>query len=402
MSTYEYTVIDLKNAVYRGYIRGWTKNQAAKELAKTGVSVVTLARVKNNLPSWRQILKHVARMDRIVFFRNLMTMMRAGLNLTEALASSREQATNPVMKKVIADCERVVLSGQPLSVALGQHQRLFSPVTVAMIRIGERGGKLVETIEYLVQQQESDYALVRKIRNALVYPALIVGTMIAIVVVMMIVVIPKIAQVYVDSGATLPFYTQALVDISHFVVAYGLYIALAVAALVFIVRSELRASVSFRRAMHRFMLRLPIVGIIVKKFNLAMISRSLHMLTHGGYSIDEGIILASHVATNQAYQDALRAAEPFVRRGVKLSDIFKGSPKIFLPLFNKMVMTGEETGNLDTMFSHVAKYYDDDIQNWSGNLSTMIEPALLLATGVVVGSVALAIIYPLWNFANII
>ncbi|MFA5051730.1 MAG: type II secretion system F family protein [Patescibacteria group bacterium] len=402
MATFEYTIIDLKNVVYRGYVRDWTRNRATKQLAQNGVSVVTLTRVKNALPSWRQIFRHVARMDRIVFFRNLMTMMRAGLNLTEALASSREQATNPIMKKVIADCERIVLAGQPLSEAFSRHQRLFSPVTVAMIRIGERGGKLVETIEYLVQQQESDYALVRKIRNALVYPALIVTTMIGIVVVMMIVVIPKISQVYIDSGAALPFYTQALVDVSNFIVSYGLYIAVGLVAIGLIVRSELRASASFRRLMHAAMLRMPVIGIVVKKFNLAMISRSLHMLTHGGYSIDEGVMLASNVASNQSYRDALKAAEPFIRRGVKLSDIFKGMPKIFLPLFNKMVMTGEETGNLDVMFNHVAKYYDDDIQNWSANLSTMIEPVLLLATGVVVGSVALAIIYPLWNFANII
>ncbi|MFA6553599.1 MAG: type II secretion system F family protein [Patescibacteria group bacterium] len=402
MNTFEYTVIDLKNSIYRGHVRSWTKRQAAKQLTEHGVSIVTLSKVKNSMLGWRKIFRHISRIDRIVFFRNLMTMMRAGLNLTEALSSSREQATNPLMKKVIADAEKAVLAGQPFSVALSQHKNLFSPVIIAMVRIGERGGKLVETIEYLVKQQESDYALLRKIRNALVYPALIVFTMIAIVIVMMIVVIPKISQVYVDSGASLPFYTQALVDISHFILAYGLYIAIGLVALFLIFRSELRASISFRRAMHRLLLRLPIIGIIIKKLNLAMISRSLHMLTHGGYSIDEGMILASHVASNQAYQDALKAAEPFIRRGVKLTDVFKGSPKIFLPLFNKMVMTGEETGNLDVMFSHVAKYYDDDIQNWSSNLSTMIEPALLLVTGVVVGSVSLAIIYPLWNFANII
>jgi type IV pilus assembly protein PilC len=402
MPTFEYTVIDLRNAVYRGYVRGWTKSQASKQLDQPGLSIVTLARVRTKFPLWRQLFRRVAKIDKIIFLRNLMTMLRAGLNITEALASSREQSANPYMKRIIAEAEKAVLAGQTLSSALAKHPNIFSPVVVAMIQIGERGGRLVDSLEYLVKQQEGDYQLWRRIRNALVYPLMIIVTMILIIIIMMIFVIPKIAAIYDEAGASLPFYTAALVAISHFVAHNILFLVGGVILFIIVVNSELRSSQRFRKGVHFINLHIPAIGTAIKKLNLAIIARSLHMLARSGFSIDEGLMLVSQAASNVTYQQALRNSIPYVKRGVQLSDIFKGQPEIFLPLFQKMVKTGEETGYLDDMFSHIAKYYDDDLQHWSTNLSTMIEPLLLLITAVVVGSVAFAIIFPLWNFANIL
>lgn len=402
MTTFEYTIIDLENVIHRGSVRAWTKRHANRQITQDGVTVVTVSRVQALDKFWRRLFRRISRIDRIVLFRNLVTTMRAGLNLTEALAATREQTTNPLVKRVIAEAESAVLSGQPFSTALGRYPKLFSPVTVSMIRLGERGGKLIESLDFLVNQQEGDYRLVRKIRNALVYPTLIIATMILIVTVMMIVVIPKIAQIYGDAGVNLPFYTAALIAVSHFLAHYGLYFAAGIVLLGLWFRFELRSSFSFRVFIHRIIIRLPIIGLVVKKLNLAMISRSLHMLIRAGVSLDESLVLAGGVASNEQYRRAMRAAQPFVRRGVGLSDIFKNNPELFLPLFQRMVMTGEETGKLDDMFSHISRYYDDDIQYWATNVSTLIEPILLLLTGVVVGSVAFAIIFPLWNLANVI
>jgi len=402
MATFEYTVIDLENTIRRGSVRGWTRKHVSRQLIELGVSIVTLNKVKNQTSFWKGILRHVSRIDRIVFLRNLMTMMKAGLNLPEALASSREQTVNPTMKRIISDAEKTVLSGQPLSSALQRHINVFSPITVAMIKIGEHGGKLVETLEFLVKQQEGDFRLSRKIRNALVYPAIIFLTMIAIVVMMMIYVIPKIANIYEEFSAELPIYTRILIELSNFFVNWGIYLAIILVLLFFLLKSILKVSPKFKKFVHRLILNLPSIGLVIKKLNLSLISRSLHMLTKAGVSIDEGLILASNAASNVNYQEAIRIGENFVKRGVMLSDIFKGKPKLFLPIFQKMIRTGEETGYLDDMFQHVSKYYDEDIQNWTSNLSTMIEPILLVITGVVVGGVALAVMFPLWNFANVL
>ncbi len=402
MSTYEYTLIDLENSIYRGRMRGWSKRYVSKHLNAKGYSIVTLNRVRTKFDFWHKMFRHISRIDKIILLRNLMTMMKAGLNLPEALASSREQTTNPNMRRIINDAERAVLSGQPLSSVLAKYSKVFSPVTVAMIRIGEQGGRLVDTLEYLVKQQENDYSLLRKIRNALVYPTLIFVTMILMVILMMIVAIPKIAIIYEEASAPLPFFTGLLIGISNFIVSYGLVLALSLVALGILVRTIYNASPKMQEFFHKLLLKLPMVGLVIKKINLAMISRSLNMLTASGFSIDEGLVLSSHVANNLIYRKSIQSAVNFVKRGVKLSVIFKGDPNIYLPLFHKMVVTGEDTGCLDDMFSHISKYYDDDIQHWTTNISTLIEPLLLLITGVVVGGVAFAVIFPLWNFANII
>jgi type II secretory pathway component PulF len=226
--------------------------------------------------------------------------------------------------------------------------------------------------------------------------------MIAIVAVMMVVVIPRIAAIYDDVSAQLPVFTRILIAISNFIVNYGLLLAVGIALCIISFRLSIRYSEKFKKSIHRLTLRLPMIGMVIRKLNLAMISRSLHMLTKSGVSIDQSLTLASNAASNVVYRDAIRAGEVFVRRGVSLSDIFKGDPDLFLPLFQKMISTGEKTGYLDDMLHHSAKYYDDDIQNWSDNLSTLIEPVMLLITGVLVGGLALAVMYPLWNFANIL
>jgi type IV pilus assembly protein PilC len=226
--------------------------------------------------------------------------------------------------------------------------------------------------------------------------------MIAIVAVMMVVVIPKIAAIYDDVSAQLPVFTRVLIAISNFMVSYGIYLGIGLVLLFVSVRLTIKYSPKFKKSIHKMILGLPMIGVVIKKLNLAMISRSLHMLTKSGVSIDQSLLLASNAASNVVYRDAILAGEVFVRRGVTLSDIFKGRPEIFLPLFQKMVSTGEKSGYLDDMLRHSAKYYDDDIQNWSDNLSTLIEPILLLITGVLVGGLALAVMYPLWNFANIL
>ncbi|MFA6525060.1 MAG: type II secretion system F family protein [Patescibacteria group bacterium] len=402
MKNFEYTFIDLENTIHRGLARGWTKKRVSKQLSSEGNSVVTLVKIKSGNAFWQSMFRYISRIDRILFLRSLMTMMRAGLNLPEALASSREQNSNPNMKIIISDLEKAVNSGKTLSSALEKYKNVFSPVAIAMIRIGEHGGKLVDVLEFLTTQQESDYKLLRKIRNSLIYPALIFVTMIAIVAVMMVVVIPRIAAIYDDVSAQLPVFTRILIAISNFIVNYGLLLAVGIALCIISFRLSIRYSEKFKKSIHRLTLRLPMIGMVIRKLNLAMISRSLHMLTKSGVSIDQSLTLASNAASNVVYRDAIRAGEVFVRRGVSLSDIFKGDPDLFLPLFQKMISTGEKTGYLDDMLHHSAKYYDDDIQNWSDNLSTLIEPVMLLITGVLVGGLALAVMYPLWNFANIL
>lgn len=402
MFTFEYTLIDQTNALHKGIIRALTKRSATRKLQLPQYSLVTI-RKTGSISFWKKaFVRRVSRMDKIVFSRNLMTMLRAGLPITEALASSREQTGNVYLKRIILDAEKCVAAGEPLSGVLQRYSSAFPESFVAMIRIGEKGGKLVNVLQYLTSSMESDLRLQRKIRNALMYPTLILCTMVVMVILMMLFVIPRVQMIYEESHVALPFYTQALVSVSQFISSYGAYVLAILLALFIVFKSEMRRSIKLRRYVHGLMLRLPIIGTISKKVNLTIISGSLSMLTHAGLSIDQGLELAGRAAPNVLYQEAIHRAIPFIKRGVQLSVIFRGSPELFLPVFERMVVTGEQTGNLDDMFAHVSSYYDEDISHWTANMSSLLEPVLLVVTGVVIGAVVFAIIFPLWNFANII
>lgn len=399
---YEYSTIDSNNTIHSGSIWGWNKHHARTKILKPGHSLIALVRVKKPLRLFQRISKRVSEFEQIVFLRNLMAMLRAGLSLTDALASARDDSSNIVLRTMIIKAEQMIQAGQPLSKAFAGSAQIFSPVTIAMIETGEHSGKLHESLELLVHQKESNYRLRRKIRNSLLYPALIVGSMILMIGIMMITIIPQISSVYVDLNATLPIFTRTLIAVSNGLRAYGLYALVALGVLLIALQRVSKISPRARLVLHGIRLKLPVVGTVIKKLNLALTARSLSMLLHAGVPITTALLLSSKVASNIHYQNAFTEAISFVKRGVALSEVFKGKPKLFPPIFYKIVLTGEATGSLDEMFKQVTRYYEDDINHWAENLTTLLEPILLVTTGVIVGGIAFAILFPLWNLATIL
>lgn len=399
---YEYTALNPANAILRGELAAWSKRAAAKKLRQEKLIIVTLRR----LPStrrWRNPLtRTVSTMDRILFTRNLMTMLKAGMNLLEALASSREQTNNQILKHVIFTCEQLIQSGQPLSSAFRKYPAVFSSEYIAIVTIGERSGKLVEVLEYLTKKMEDEYRLLRRIRQALTYPTIIFITMLLIVSIMVLFVIPKVSFIYHDAGVALPLLTRVLLQISTFLGRYFLPGFVVILAIGLIFNILLLRWIALRRLVDRAALHLPLFGIIIKKLNVAMVSRSLSMLLQAGITIDRALLLAGDTTRNLTYRYSLRAAEPLVSRGVHLADIFRGQPQLYLPVFQRMVSTGEVTGNLEHMLANVAKYYDDDLEYWAANISSTIEPVMIVSVAVVVAGIAVAILFPLWNLVNVI
>ena len=329
-------------------------------------------------------------------------MISASMSISEALTSSREQSGNPALKKAIAEIERRVQSGQTLAAGLASYPKFFPEEYVAMIKVGERSGKLIDVLQFLTAKLERDYQMIRKVRNAMVYPAIILVFMVAMVAVMMLFVIPRVASVYDEAKVPLPVYTRMLVATSDFVSMYIWYIAAGIAALAIGFDVAMHKWLGLRRFVHRLVLRLPMIGMVIKKVNLVVISRTLSMLLKSGLTIDVALLLTANTTRNTIYREMLQAAEPFVARGVRLTDVFNGSPELFPPVFLRMIATGEQTGNLDAMFGNIAQYYQDDIEHWSTNFSSVIEPFLISFVGIIVGAIAVAILFPLWNFVNVI
>ncbi|MFA6511899.1 MAG: type II secretion system F family protein [Patescibacteria group bacterium] len=402
MTTYTYTALTLENAIERGTIQGWTRAHAAKKMHHTGLTTVRLDKMTAKHKTRRLFRRGVSQMDRIIFTRNMMTMLRAGLPLTESLATMKQQTDHPRMQMIIQDIITTVEHGQPMSMSLNHFPHVFSGLYRAMVLVGERSGKLIEALEFLLKQQEGNLRIMRKIRNALLYPILILITMIGIVIMMMLFVIPRVAEIYADSSVSLPFFTQLLIDTSTFMATYGAYALAILILFVFIAKREVHHLPRVQRQLHKIQLALPLIGTVLQKVNIALISRSLAMLAKAGVSLDQALLLTANSAPNVLYREALQHGGSLVRRGVSLTDIVEGNPAIYLPVFRRMVGTGEKTGHLDDMFTNLARYYDEDLEQWSENVATLLEPILLIIAGVVVGGLAFAVFFPLWNFVNVI
>ncbi len=402
MTHYDYTALQFDNTILRGQVAAWTKRGATSALRKQHLTVVTV-RPTPTTSKWRKYLPtHVSSFDRIVFTRNLLTMLKAGMTISEALASTREQMSNIGFQKIISSIEQSIQAGQPMSAGLKRAPGVFNAEYVAIITIGERSGKLVDVLAYLSKKLEDEHRLLRRIRQALTYPAIILVTMLIIVSIMVLFVIPRISTIYVDAGVKLPLMTRILLAISTFLSHYFLPIFFVLLGLVLIFDLVMQRSPKVRKIIHRQLLNIPVFGLMLKKLNIAMVSRSLSMLLQSGVPIDRSLLLAADTAQNASYRDALQWAEPLVSRGVHLTDVFRGRQDLFLPVFQRMVTTGEKSGNLDTMFANVAGYYDEDLEYWAANISSTIEPIMIVSVAVVVGCIAVAILFPLWNLVNVI
>lgn len=402
MALYEYTALNPANAILRGQVTGWSKTSAARQLVNQQLTVVTLRRA-SRAASWRRWLpRRVSAQERIVFTRGLMTMIKAGMNITAALQSTAEQTNNLLLKEIIHHTLQRIQAGQTLSASLSAYPLVFSTEYIAMVRIGEQSGKLVDVLDYVTKKLESEYRLLRKIRQALTYPTLIVIAMVVIIAIMMLFVIPRIASVYDSSGVALPIFTRIMIAVSHFFTHWWIQLFAGLFIAIVLFDTGLRRWPAMRYRVDGLILKLPIVGQVIKKVNLSIISRSLSMLLHAGLTIDQALKFSADAARNTVYRQSLLSAIPLVTRGVHISDVFRGQPQLYLPIFQRMIATGEQSGNLDAMLTNIANYYDDDIEYWSSNVSSVIEPTLIICIAVVVGSIAMAILYPLWNFVNVI
>lgn len=402
MATYAYTALTPSQTIVRGTMTAMSRRLARGWLRKQQLNVITVSRVSGGTAWYGFLIRTVGTMDRILFTRSVTTMLRAGLTLTETLASVLEQTSNPALRRMIVDVTARLHQGQTLSSCLDRYPVLFSAEYRAMIAIGERSGKLVDVFTFLTDKMEQDYRLQRSIRSALTYPALLLVAMIGVVTLMMLFVIPRVAVVYREANVALPLLTRLLVRGSTYFASHIVWIFGGVIAVAIVLDIARQRWTAYRTMLHALWLRSPIFGQAIKKMNLTTISRSLNMLLQAGLSIDHALQLTAQAPSNMLYRSSLKQAVPLVQRGVHLSDIFHGQPHLYVPVFQRMVAAGEQSGNLDAMLGSISKYFDEDLKSWSETIATLLEPAMIIIVGAIVAGIAVSILYPLWNFANIV
>ena len=334
--------------------------------------------------------------EKMFFARNLAVMVSAGLSLTRALSALGEETTNSKFKAIIADVNASVAQGKTFGDALRSHTDVFGELFINMTDVGEATGKLSLVLKLLASQMKRDRTLVKRVRGAMMYPAVIMTALVAIGILMMVYVLPTLTATIKDLGVPLPITTRVVIGASDVLRAYGLWVAVG-AVLLMGVAWRVRRIPAVRWALSALALRLPLFGPLVHKVNSARFCRTLAYLTTSGVPITRSLEITAGVVGNLRFRSATHEAAQEIQKGVQLHTILAGHGDIFPALVIQMIAVGEETGKISEMLLRLALFFEEEVAGITKNLSTIIEPVLMIVIGVVVGFFAVAMLQPIYG-----
>ena len=346
-------------------------------------------------------LSRVPIMQKILFVSHLKTMVKAGLSLIDALRILNEEIENKKLKRVIGEIKEGVESGAQLSEVLIKYPKIFPSIYVSMIAAGETAGKMETALEQVSIQMKKNHELSSRIKGAMMYPAVIVTAMIGISIEVVVFILPKLMIMFKDFDAELPLPTRILIFITDSTTKYGLWM-LAVLILLIITAIWLIKKPKVKKVVHAVNLRLPIVGPIIRKINLARFTLTLSSLLESTIPIIDATRISSEVLGNVIYKQSLISVSESLKKGETLSEILRQFPKIFPPMVTEMIMVGEKSGKTEDMLRELAEFYGNEVDTTMRNFTTIIEPVIILALGLAVAGIAVAVIMPMYSLSQTI
>jgi len=344
--------------------------------------------------------KRVKLDDLVVFSRQLATMVSAGITILSAFDILAEQTENPNFRSTLRKVHDDIQTGSSLSDSLRKHPLAFSPLFVNMVKAGESSGTLDEILDRVATYLEKTGKLIRKIRAALVYPALISVMAVIITGVLLIKVIPVFEDVFMGFGAELPIATQILIKVSEIIRTYFFLITGALILAGVFVYMRLRTE-SGRAAFDKLVLNMPIFGKLVKKVAISKFARTLSTLTKSGVPILTSLEIVAKTAGNKVVEKAVIEVSKNIREGEKIAEPLSKSG-VFPPIVVRMIAIGEETGELETMLSKISDFYDDQVDAAVSGLTSMIEPLIIAFLGIVIGTIVICMFLPIFKISEIV
>ncbi len=379
------------------------KQELIEMLRKEGVTALSIetprTRSKRSLNFDIPFLSRVKSADKIVFSRNLAAMLAAGLPLSRAIGILARQTRSKLLRQTIEGVEHELREGFPLNAAFARYPKVFSPLLVAMARAGEASGTLADALMTAAVQMEKSYTLRKKIRGAMIYPAIVLTVMAMVGVIMLIYVVPQLAATFASLGTTLPLPTRIVLGVSTFVLSYSVLLITGIIVLVAAIVLLLRTNKG-KRIYDRALLRIPIVGGITVKSNCARTARTLAALLKAGVSPLVALEITEEAVANTRFRDVIASARGVLEKGRPLSQAFLDAGEVYPPMFSEMAAVGEETGDIAGMLARVAEFYETDVEEETKDMSTIIEPILMVVIGAGVGFFAISMIAPIYSMSN--
>ncbi len=373
-----------------------------EQVEKEGLSIVDVKEGGgSNMPAWTQMTigTGVKTDEKITFTKNLAAMISAGLPLTRALSVIDRQTKNKALKKIVMDLESEVKKGSSFHEALARHQKVFSELFIAMTKAGEESGTLADSLAVVARQMEKANNLQKKVKGAMIYPSIILSAILIIGVLMMIFVVPTLSNTFKELGVELPAATRAIINTSDFLagnVVLTIFLMIGFfGGMYFFLKSKIGGKVTLFLS-----LKIPVIGELVRETMSARAARSMSSLLSSGVEMLSALSIAGEVVGDNSFGKVIKEAEERVRKGEALSVSFVEHDKLYPVFMGDMISVGEETGKVADMLGQVATYYEVDVEERTKDLSTIIEPILMLVIGSAVGVFAMAMITPIYSLSD--
>lgn len=400
MRRFNYTAKDTQSVTRTGLIEAPDERTAAATLRQHGLIPIEIrGQVEKitglRVPAFGGAVSHT---ELVNFTRQVSTMVDAGLTLSEALALLEKQIENKKMQKIVSEVLRLVEGGSSLANALSSFPKAFSQIYVSLVQAGEQAGVLDEILSRLADNLEKEREFRSKTRGALIYPAIIVVAMIGVVFIMLIFVIPRLTDLYKEFGTSLPLPTRMLITFSDLARKFWFLVLGGFFGFGFFWRNWTRVGKG-RKFKDALLMRIPIWGKLKKNASLSDFARTLSLLVGAGIPIIDALQAVGRAIDNVIYEEALDEAAKQVEKGFPLGASLEAQP-IFPPIIAQMVKTGEETGKLDEVLARVAHYFETESEQGVKNLTTAIEPIILIILAFGVAFLIISVILPIYNLTS--
>lgn len=400
MLTYRYTAKDSASGQkIRSIVQAESEQAAAKLIRQQGLSPIEIKLDRGSQAGIGKYLNRIRSKDKVLFSRQLSTLINAGLPLVQSLRSVANQTTSKPFKVIISQVISDVEAGSSLSAALAKHPETFNEIFISLVAAGEVSGKLDKALLRVADQQEKDAEILSKVRGAMVYPVIVLFVMVAVVAFMVISVLPQVGQIYADlPNANLPLLTRVLLAISAFVRKFWWAVLIFMGVVSFMTTRWAR-TLGGKRVIDRLKMRLWPIGPLFMKLYMARFARTGSTLVGSGVPLLQMLEITSRAVNNVHIESSLKAAAEKVKGGKSLSESLQNDPN-FLELVPNMLKIGEQSGALEDMLAKVADYYEKEVDSQIKTISTIIEPVLMIILGIAAMIIVAAILLPIYGLVG--
>lgn len=399
MLTFDYTARDTtSNKIIKSTVQAESERSAAKLLMAQGIVPLELIEQTKKTGLFSRFTNRVSTKDRIIYTRQLATLINAGLPLAQSLHTLSDQTTNKRLVSINNDIITSIEGGSSLSVAFGKHPEVFNDVYIALIAAGEVSGTLDEAMERIANQQEKDAELISKVRGAMVYPAIVLVVIVGVIAFMLLTIVPQIEKLYHDLKKELPFITAAMVSISNFMITFWWLVLLLLVAAGYFGKRYVETPAG-RKTWDTFKLNVPLFGGMFRKLYMARFTRTGQTLMASGVQMLEMLRIAARAVNNVPVSEAILRAADKVKGGKALSMALKNEDYV-LSLVPQMIGIGEQSGGIDKMMGKAATYYENELDTSIRSISTAIEPVLMVVLAGVAGLMVGAILLPVYGLVG--